>query len=391
MNWRGVKMQREVNEVKKIEDEDLQMAENIEIDETDKRDTSEYEEKRAFLEKTKINKQSWSIREILKKIRDNDLILDPRYQRNVVWTTEKKVAFIESLYMEIMIPPIYVVEVPSDDLLDTNKYEVVDGKQRLSTIKEFFGNELELKEKYLEYYGDVFGGKTFSAIKNAEDSKSKTEQMLSSILDIYVITSESPVFTKYDIFARLNKGAEPLKVNEIRRAIYQSDTTKIIDDFISQRVGESAEPQLKEEYVAIFSEATIKRYYDYGRFYKSVAFFVKTNQDECYVEGYNSRPRDMINLVLQDLQNKKITIERETVENILNNTIELMKLFNTHKYSEHLVDACIPFSNEKMDTIIEKAELIEKDEKIKQTLEKSQSSTNNVNDRIKRVKEIIMG
>ena len=129
MNWRGVKMQRGVNEVKKIEDEDLQMAENIEIDETDKRDTSEYEEKRAFLEKTKINKQSWSIREILKKIRDNDLILDPRYQRNVVWTTEKKVAFIESLYMEIMIPPIYVVEVPSDDLLDTNKYEVVDGKQ----------------------------------------------------------------------------------------------------------------------------------------------------------------------------------------------------------------------------------------------------------------------
>ena len=44
-----------------------------------------------------------------------------------------------------------------------------------------------------------------------------------------------------------------------------------------------------------------------------------------------------------------------------------------------------------MDTIIEKAKLIEKDEKIKQTLEKSQSSTNNVNDRIKRVKEIIMG
>lgn len=252
----------------KISEEDLQMAENTDIDDKDKLDASEYEEKRKFLDKTKINKQSWSIREILKKIRDKDLILDPYYQRNSVWTNEKKVAFIESLYMEIMIPPIYVVEVPSDDLLETNKYEVVDGKQRLTTIKEFFENELELKEKYLEYYGDLFGGRKFNEIKNADCSKSITEQMLSSILDIYVITSESPVFTKYDIFARLNKGAEPLKVNEIRRAIYQSDVTKQIDEFIGQRVGDLADPELKVEYSKIFSEATINRYYDYGRFLK---------------------------------------------------------------------------------------------------------------------------
>ena len=49
--------------------------------------------------------------------------------------------------MEIMIPPIYVVEVPGDDFLSENTYEVVDGKQRLSTITEFLNDRLVLKEK----------------------------------------------------------------------------------------------------------------------------------------------------------------------------------------------------------------------------------------------------
>lgn len=375
---------KDINEVA----EDLQMAENFEVE--DEIEISEYEEKRKCLEKTKINKQSWSIREIWKKIREGDLILDPNYQRHEVWKCEKKVAFIESLYMEIMIPPIYVVEVPSDDLLEGNKYEVVDGKQRLTTIKEYFENSIELKQKYLEYYGDIFGGKKFGEIKDSEGTKSLTESMLSSILDVYVITSESPVFTKYDIFARLNKGAEPLKVNEIRRAIYQSTTTDLIDEFISKRVGDNADKVLKSEYNNLFSKTYINRYYDYGRFYKSIAFYMKTDVEECIVKEYNSRPREMINQVLQDLQNKKSCIDKNTVEKLLNNTIELMKIFENQKYMEHLVDACIPFSLKYMDLIRKKSQIIVEDPMLLKTFEKSQASTNNVNGRIERIKEIIL-
>lgn len=75
------------------------------------------EERREQLKKTKIVKQTWSIVEIYQKITNGDLILDPDYQRNEVWNYSKEVSFIESLFMEIMIPPIYVVEVPSDTLL----------------------------------------------------------------------------------------------------------------------------------------------------------------------------------------------------------------------------------------------------------------------------------
>lgn len=144
-------------------EEDIQLAENEGIDEEPI--TGEYEKKRQLLEKTKITKQTWSIVEIFQKIRDSKLIVDTDYQRNIIWDIDKKTSFIESLFMEIMIPPIYVVEVPGDDFLSENTYEVVDGKQRLSTITEFLNDRLVLKEKSLEYYRDIFGGKSFLSIR----------------------------------------------------------------------------------------------------------------------------------------------------------------------------------------------------------------------------------
>lgn len=100
--------------------------------------------------------------------------------------------------MGIIIPPIYVVEIPGADLLSDSIYEVVDGKQRLTTIEKFLAKGFALSKKSLEYYKDWFGGKTYYDIQ--EQYPEETLEMLSSVLDIYVITANSPEFTKYDIF-----------------------------------------------------------------------------------------------------------------------------------------------------------------------------------------------
>ena len=257
------------------EDEFLQLAENTEVEQGQKEVVeNEFVEKRNLLLKTKIVRQTWSIAEIYQKIKDEKLILDPDYQRRAIWGNDKKTAFIESLYMEIMIPPIYVVEIPGEDILDETKYEVVDGKQRLTAIMDFIKGTLRLSERNLEYYADIFGGKSFSEIREIEPEK--TSQMLSSILDIYVITANSPEFTKYDIFARLNRGAEKLKVNEIRRAIYKSKVTGWITDFVDEQ-----QKNNKEFYLSVFTTNDIKRYEDYGRLYKSLAFYLKSNIARC--------------------------------------------------------------------------------------------------------------
>ena len=233
---------------------DIQLAENEEVSEDD----SEYnksgdtcEDKRKLLKKTRIVRQTWSISEIYQKIQKDSLYLDPVYQRQKIWKKDKQTAFIESLYMGIIVPPIYVVETSSKDVLKPNTYEVVDGKQRLTAIMEFLNGKLQLVEKSLEYYTDWFGGRKFEQIR--EEHEEETNEMLSSVLDIYVITSNSPEFTKYDIFSRLNKGAEKLKVNEIRKAIYRSDMLRYIEEYVNDKVEKE-----DMQYFSVFTPNDIK-------------------------------------------------------------------------------------------------------------------------------------
>ena len=367
------------------EEENIQLAENEKIEELE--GSGEYQNKRELLSKTRIVKQTWSILEIYQKIDAGKVILDPNYQRREVWKDDKKIAFVESLYMNIMIPPIYVVEIPGENVLSENKYEVVDGKQRLSTIIGFIKNEFKLQGKYLEYYGDLYSNKNFSEIKDLFSEN--TNEMLSSVLDIYVITANSPEFTKYDIFARLNKGAEPLKVNEIRRAIYHSHATSIISEYIEGVLALDDGQASKIEYKNIFTPNDIKRFEDYGRFYRSLAFYHQSNLDKSIVENYNSRPREMINNVLVELQKKEINIDDSVIHTIINKTIELSCMLEGNSYKEYFIDSLIPFTTTKWEAICQKFDQIINDPDILKTFEKSPATTTNVNDRLKYVNSII--
>lgn len=365
---------------------DAQFADDMIEDEKESIE-NEYNLKREMLDKTTIVKQTWSIAEIFQKINSDNLILDPDYQRNEVWHISKQISFIESLFMGIIIPPIYVVEMAGHSILDTKKYEVVDGKQRLTTIKNFLQDNLILDKNYLEYYGDLYHGENFSKItlKNGE----KVNTVLSSILDIYVITSNSPAETKYDIFARLNKGAEPLKVNEIRKAIFHSKVTQLVDKYINERIGNKE--NIAKDYLELFSVNDIKRFNDYGRFYRSIAFYYNTDTNSCIVKNYNSRPKQMIDNILQSFQKKEISLNEDIIEKILDNTIELVKLFKENPDKEYLIDACIAFSILDWSKLKKNINKIVNDENIKKTFLKSKATTSNVNKRVAIIKSLLEG
>lgn len=360
---------------------DSQLAENQEVSDDDEQQIPSSEEKRMLLKKTKIVKQTWSIQEIYQKIKSGRLVLAPDYQRNDIWKTDKKTAFIESLYMGIIVPPIYVVEIPGKDLLDDSTYEVVDGKQRLTAIEKFLTNKFLLSSKSLEYYKDWFANKNYNDIR--ESYQEMTFEMLSSVLDIYVITANSPEFTKYDIFSRLNKGAEKLKVNEIRKAIYRSSLIDVVNSFVKDQLQNN-----KTVYTKAFSQNDIKRFDDYGRFFTSIAFYIKSDTKTCIVTDYNSRPRDMINSVLQAAQTNPKIISEEILEKILNFTL----LFKT-KYSniagiDYILNACIPFL-EDFELLLAKGDELISDAEILGTISKSAPKTSFVNARLYRVKNLL--
>ena len=177
-----------------------------------------------------------------------------------------------------------------------------------------------------------------------------------------------------------------MKVNEIRKAIYRSPVLDTVDVFVKSYIGDAEKSKVYRE---LFTKNDIKRYEDYGRFYTSIAFYIKSDIDNNIVNEYNSRPREMINSVLQEAQNNPSMIASETVNKILDVTIELKKCLKGIFGEDYIINACIPFSVDYSQSLMDSLDIIKSDNVISSTLEKSASTTTNVNKRLKRIKEII--
>jgi hypothetical protein len=66
------------------------------------------------------------------------LNLRPEYQRRLRWSSVQKSRLIESLLLNIPVPPIFLYEN------DAARYEVMDGQQRLNAIHEFIAGDFAL-------------------------------------------------------------------------------------------------------------------------------------------------------------------------------------------------------------------------------------------------------
>lgn len=69
-----------------------------------------------------------SFNELYDMYKDGELAIAPDYQRLFRWDEEKQSRFIESLILEMPVPPIFVIET------ENGVYELIDGLQRISSI-----------------------------------------------------------------------------------------------------------------------------------------------------------------------------------------------------------------------------------------------------------------
>lgn len=136
------------------------------------------------------------------------LILNPDFQRKYKWDKdgyERASKFIESCLMRIPLPACYFAENESGN------HFVIDGVQRITTIKMFFNNEFRLEG--LTIYKELDG------LLFSELGKFKNE-LESTTIRCIVLRKENPKELVQEIFARLNQGAVQLTPQEIRHAIY---------------------------------------------------------------------------------------------------------------------------------------------------------------------------
>lgn len=142
--------------------------------------------------------------------------LRPEYQRRLRWTSTKKSKLIESLLLNIPVPPVFFYES------DAARYEVMDGQQRMNTIREFFSGDFRLTG--LQILSPLNG-------LNYANCPPKTKRTLdrasiSAIVLLLESESERPgegLLSLTDIrrlvFDRLNTGGMTLNPQEVRNAL----------------------------------------------------------------------------------------------------------------------------------------------------------------------------
>lgn len=164
-----------------------------------------------------------SLGEVMSMYKDGDIDIHPEFQRFFRWTPFQKTMLIESILLNIPIPPIFVAQ-RKDGIWD-----IVDGLQRMSTILQFVGilkNEdkeaitplvLE-KTKLLPFLENkTFGEEgeenenTFTEVQRRYFKRAK--------LSFIIIQKESDDSSKYELFQRLNTGGSALTAQEVRSCL----------------------------------------------------------------------------------------------------------------------------------------------------------------------------
>ncbi|MDR0299266.1 MAG: DUF262 domain-containing protein [Streptococcaceae bacterium] len=157
---------------------------------------------------------------VLNRIERKDIIVHPEYQRNYVWTVPQASKFIESLFINIPVAPVFTNE--NED----GTQEVIDGQQRLTTINNFHKGELNLKG--LRYFSGL-NGKTFDRLSKAEQ-----RTFLSKSLSFIRVNKESSEDIKFDVFTRINQGGTPLTNQELRRVMYRGKYIDFLDLIVNE-------------------------------------------------------------------------------------------------------------------------------------------------------------
>lgn len=149
-----------------------------------------------------------SFGEIISLHEKGELVIQPDYQRLFRWSDVQKSRLIESILVELPIPPIFVIE-NSDGV-----YELIDGLQRVSSVIQFVqakslnADPLILTDCELipELNGKKFEDLPLSLKLRIKRVPART----------VVIKRQSKYFLRYEMFKRLNTGGSLLSPQEIR-------------------------------------------------------------------------------------------------------------------------------------------------------------------------------
>lgn len=177
--------------------------------------------------KVDFNTFDISVKELISMVGDGLIDIAPEYQRQFRWEAERQSSLIESIFLGIPIPSLYMATNPDGG------WELIDGVQRLSSIVHFAADEEIRKKINLNESLVISGLKKFSELNDKRFSElSKTIQLAFTLkpLKVTTLSDKSDVDVRFDLFERLNTGGVKLSDQEIRSCIFRGRFNDFIKD-----------------------------------------------------------------------------------------------------------------------------------------------------------------
>lgn len=214
----------------------------------------------------------WTVEYLVDKF-DSGLFVIPDYQRRFVWDRGRQSRFIESLLVGYPIPFLFVA------VLEDGRQEIVDGAQRIRTMRAFVRGDLTLsKLKKLT---------TINGFTHEELPDAVRRRLLARSLRLIVLDEGTEASAREEMFDRIN--TSPMKANEmeVRIGVQRGPFLDLVLECANRPRFKSLAPMAKKKTDRREREELVLRFFAYGDRYKEFTHDVNRFLDS-YLEDANS-------------------------------------------------------------------------------------------------------
>lgn len=221
------------------------------------------------------------ISELIGMIRREELILQPEFQRKLVWNINHKSAFIDTILKGYPFPEIYLSQSGIDFETLKSQQVVVDGQQRLSTIMQYVEGVPEQKWKGIPMFKDL--------------STDQKNDFLNYNVVVRNLQDASEDVVK-EVFRRINQTKFNLEQIEIQNALYDGEFISAAKEIVTLN---------KLENFPVFSDIDISRMSDLNFILLCMStlleggYYAGNKKTEEFIIRYNDSFEERDNIILR--------------------------------------------------------------------------------------------
>jgi len=211
-----------------------------------------------------------TLRNLIERLKHDEIDLNTEFQRHAdLWDNGKMSRLIESILIRFPLPALYF------DASEEENWLVVDGLQRLSSIKKFIIDK-KLKLHGLEYLKELNGA-------GYDDlPRTYTRRIDECPVTLFLIQPGTPEKVKYSIFRRINTGGLILNDQEIRNAMTTPEVRNFLselseDAYLKKTIGDQSRRMIDQEFILRFLAF---HYMDYSKTKKNITVFLDEKIDK---------------------------------------------------------------------------------------------------------------